>query len=63
VRSAVYLGWTREDHLTRLPCQACNQCWYLTDVKHNTAFWTLIWVLVAASVVAIVYAAVLMPPS
>jgi hypothetical protein len=32
-------------------------------VEHNTAVWVLVWVFVAALVVAIVDVAVVMPPS
>jgi hypothetical protein len=43
--------------------RACNQYRYVADVEHNTAAWILVWIFVAASVAAIVYAAVLMPLS
>jgi hypothetical protein len=54
---------TLEDRLAWHPFRACNQYRYLADVKRNAAVWVLVWVFVAVSVAAIVYAAVLMPPS
>lgn len=52
-----------EDRLTWHPYRACNQCRYIADVEHNTAVWILVWVSLAALVVAIVDVAVEMPPS
>ena len=50
-----------EDCLAWYPSRGCNQYRYLTDVERNTAVWVWVWMFVAASVAAIVYAAVLMP--
>ncbi len=67
MRSAVYRGWTEggdaKDRLAWHLCRGCNQGPYLADVEHNTAVWVLVWLFVAALVVAIVDVAVVLAPT
>lgn len=48
-------AWAVAQH----PPRACNPYRYVSDVKHNTAVWVLVWLFVAALVLALINAAVL----
>jgi hypothetical protein len=57
--SAGTLGPSGAWALAQHPHRACNQYRYVVDVKHNTAVWVLVWLFVAALVLALINAAVL----